>query len=267
SATRRLRFSLAMFGDPRLLAYRALLRAGQRIVAAHDIDLIVATSPPEVALFVARAVSRRCGIPWVADFRDLWFHETRLQHSRLASHLSGRVNRWLTRDAAALITVSAGLRDRLSRFLGREVLLSYNGYFEDTRQRPAQPADDGRLHIVYAGRVYPGRQDPEPLFRALAALRREGRAARWEIVVDFYGHPNRWLHALTAKYALDDQVRFHGFVPYHESLAAQRAASVLLFLDWTDAEGEGVLTGKLFEYLGNERPILALGRRPATEAA
>src|SRR5262249_6676180 len=42
---------------------------------------------------------------------------------------------------------------------------------------------------------------------------------------------------------------------------------VLLFLDWTDSRGDGMLTGKLLEYLGSGRPILALGVRKDSEAA
>src|SRR6185295_5376348 len=46
----------------------------------------------------------------------------------------------------------------------------------------------------------------------------------------------------------------------------QRAADVLLFLDWTDGRSDGMLTGKLLEYLGSGRPILALGGRRDSEA-
>ena len=59
----------------------------------------------------------------------------------------------------------------------------------------------------------------------------------------------------------------HGYVPYQKSVGIQRVADVLLFLDWTDIRAEGVLTGKLFEYLGSGRPILAIGASKNTEAA
>jgi hypothetical protein len=269
SATRRARASLAMFGDPRLLSYSALVREGRRLLADARFDLIVATSPPEVGFFAARTLARASGVPWVADFRDAWFHDTRLQHSRIAASAAGPVNRWLVRDAAALVTVSEGLRKRLANYLRREVLLSYNGYFEEDAPASTrhEASADGRVHIVYTGRVYPGRQDPEPLFRALAVLKREPGDPAARIVVDFYGFDNPWLAALVARYPLGDQVRLHGHVAHRASLAAQRAADALLFLDWSDASAEGVLTGKLFEYIGSGRTILALGPRPDSEAA
>jgi glycosyltransferase involved in cell wall biosynthesis len=265
--TRRARFSLAMFGDPRQAAYRPLARAGLALMQRQPFDLIVATSPPEVAFFTARALSKQTGVPWVADFRDLWFHDMRLQQSRAASWLSGIVQRRVVRGAALLVTVSRGLRERLSAYLGRDVLVSYNGYLEEPRPAPARPAADGRIHIVYTGRVYPGRQDPEPLFRALDAAARAPGGLRSAVAVDFYGFEEPSVQALAAKYRLEDCVRIHGFVPHVESLAAQRAADALLFLDWTDTRAEGMLTGKLFEYLASGRPILALGPRADSEPA
>jgi glycosyltransferase involved in cell wall biosynthesis len=266
SLTRRARFSLAMFGDPRMLAYFALVREGTRLARSRPFDLIVATSPPEVALFAARTLSRRANVPWVADFRDVWFEELRLYQSGAASRLSGVVQRRLTRSAAAVVTVSAGLQKRLADYLGREVLLSYNGPFESRTQGAAvpRPATDDAFHLVYTGRVYPGKQDPAPLFNAIAAL---GRDTPRPVEVDFYGHDDAWLRALVERRGLEGRVRFHGFVPHGESLAAQRAADAVLFLDWTDAAAEGMLTGKLFEYLGCGRPVLAVGRRADTEAA
>ena len=263
--TRRMRFSLAMFGDPRIFAYWPMVRRGMAISRDAKFDVIIATSPPEMAFFVARTLARRTGTPWVADFRDLWFRDMRLHQSRLASWLSGPVNRWLVKSASALVTVSRGLQERLASYLGREVLVSYNGYAESERNVAADTRvwDDGRLHVVYTGRMYPGKRDPEPLFRVLSSLR-QGSS---RLCVDFYCFDDPWLHSLIAKHRVQEWVTVHGFVPHRESLAVQRAADVLLFLDWTDPQADGVLTGKLFEYLGSGRPILSLGARKDTEAA
>ncbi|OAI49736.1 hypothetical protein AYO43_02815 [Nitrospira sp. SCGC AG-212-E16] len=267
--TRRARFGLAMFGDLRLLAYRPMVRKGMDIMREAQIDFIIATSPPEVVFFVARTLSRRTGVPWVADFRDLWFRDMRLYQSRLASWLSGPVNSWLVKCSAALVTVSRGLQDRLCGHTGRDVLISYNGFFEADRHTlpHSYPRSDGKLHIVYTGRLYPGKRDPEPLFRAIRSLRAKDFDSKNRIVVDFYGFDDPWLRGLVRSYELEKSVSLHGFIPYSQSMAVQHAADVLLFLDWTEMQAEGVLTGKLFEYLGTGRPILSLGRRKDSEAA
>lgn len=267
TTTRRIRFALGTFGDLRMLACFPMVRHGLRIIRQHGIELIIATAPPESVFFVARKLSRRTGVPWVADFRDLWFHDMVLYRTRLTTTLLGPINRWLVKNASALVTVSRGLQERLSRYLGREVILSHNGYFARESVADVPPRDDGRMRFVYTGRLYPEKQDPEPLFRALAALRGTTPDLAARVAVDFYGFDDPRLRALIDRHALADCVRRHGFVPYRECIALQRAADYLLFLDWMDTRADGVLTGKLFEYLGSRRPILALGARKDSEAA
>jgi glycosyltransferase involved in cell wall biosynthesis len=264
--TRRVRFALGSFGDVRLFAYRPLLRQGLRRCAERRFDLIVATSPPDVIFLVARRLSQRTGIPWVADFRDLWFHDMVLYRSRIAAAFAGPLNRWLVSNAALLVTVSQGLQARLQRYLGREVLLSFNGFLEED-QRDVAPSADAKRHVVYTGRVYPGKQDPQPLLRALARLRRQIPELASRLSIDFYGFEAPQLRAMAARHSVEDCVRLLGFVPYRNSIAAQRTADALLFLDWMELGAEGMMTGKLFEYLGSRRPILALGPRKDSEAA
>ncbi len=267
--TRRVRFSVGLFGDLRLLSYRPMVRRGREILRRRRFDFIIATAPPEGILAVARALSGAATLPWVADFRDVWFHDLVLYRWRLVCWLLGPINRWLVKTATALVTVSRGLEERLARYLGRDVIVSYNGFIEADRVAgTACPGGcDRGIHLVYTGRIYPGRQDPEPLFCALADLRSMVADLPARIAVDYYGFVEPWMRSLIVRYGLEDCVKLHGFVPYRESLDAQRAADVLLFLDWTEPRAEGMLTGKLFEYLASGRPILALGTRKDSEAA
>ena len=62
---------------------------------------------------------------------------------------------------------------------------------------------------------------------------------------------------LTAASDLGGIVRHAGTLPRRRALELQRAASGLLLL--TSGTRRGEATGKLFEYLGAERPILVLG--------
>jgi len=48
-------------------------------------------------------------------------------------------------------------------------------------------------------------------------------------------------------------------VPRREILRIERAADVLLLSRWADPRDDGVIPGKLFEYIGARRPILAIG--------
>ena len=72
---------------------------------------------------------------------------------------------------------------------------------------------------------------------------------------------------MAARHRAASVVRWHGLVAPKDAVAAGRNAAAQLFFDWIDPDAEGVLTGKLFEYLHNGRPIAFIGSGKETEAA
>lgn len=76
----------------------------------------------------------------------------------------------------------------------------------------------------------------------------------------FAGPIPEFLPPLVARYGLAESVELLGKCPREESLHLQTTADVLLFLEKQHEETrDGVLTGKLFEYLVTGRPIWAIG--------
>lgn len=263
-ATRRARLGLGLFTQTQMLATRALVRKGIDVARGKRFDFMISTSGPEVCTFVAHALARRTGTPWIADYRDLWFQQFAVQRYAFTTWATETLNRRMLRAAHAAVTVSEGLAACLRPVVRCPVWVSYNGYLEEVHaDLPPKSWEDGRAHLVYTGNFYPEKRDPESLFRALARLPEIRRRLR----VDVYGPDEEWVRQRIAAHGLENVVRMHGVVPYRESLAAQRSAYALLFIDWMDPRAEGVLTGKLFEYLASGRPILCIGNRSDTEAA
>ena len=64
--------------------------------------------------------------------------------------------------------------------------------------------------------------------------------------------------AFAAGLGIDGAWREEGFLPYSESIRAQRAADALLLLiPHAGGRGDTVLSGKVFEYVAAARPMLA----------
>lgn len=61
------------------------------------------------------------------------------------------------------------------------------------------------------------------------------------------------------RYGLPDVVRQYGIVSRTASFEKQRESQLLLLLNWEDPLEKGTYTGKIFEYLAAQRPILATG--------
>ena len=106
-----------------------------------------------------------------------------------------------------------------------------------------------RFRITHSGSFF-GKRDPRPFLTALAQV--DGVVARF--VGDFRSADREWAEGL----GLGDRLELIPYAPRATSLALQRDSDALLLLiPDAGGRGKGVLSGKVFEYLAAERPILA----------
>jgi glycosyltransferase involved in cell wall biosynthesis len=104
--------------------------------------------------------------------------------------------------------------------------------------------------ITHAGSFF-GKRDPRPF---LTALQRVDHV-RGRFVGDFRPADRAWAKELE----LGQRLQLLPFVSRAESLRLQRESDALLLLiPEAGGRGKGILTGKLFEYIAAERPILAV---------
>lgn len=220
-------------------------------------DAVVSSSGPPAALLAARAIKRAGRARyWAADFRDLWT-EHHLYSGLFPFTLRERAEeRACLREADLLVTVSEGLAGKLTARARRPVEVIYNG-FDDADQLPAEPAfaPDGLLRLVYTGTLYERGQDTTTLLVALNLLPSQQRQ-RLRLVVA--GPSGAAWRALARTHGVEAMVEDHGLLPRSTALRLQRDAAALVLLDWRDPS-EGVLTGKAFEYLCADAPILLIG--------
>lgn len=218
-------------------------------------DLVFASGGPLSSLLLGAFLARRFKVPWVADYRDLLSSGGYLQRSPVRRLVESAIERRAVGTAAALTSVSEPMSESLERWVQVPARTVLNGFDPDDYPEPDGRADR-RLRILYCGEIYRDKRDPSPLFEALARL------DPWErerVVVDFYGASVDHVGALAAAHGLVSHVRTHERVPYRQALALQQEADVLLSLLWDDAREGGVYSGKLFEYVGAGRPVIALG--------
>ena len=224
-------------------------------------DAIIPTSPPISAHLVARRAKEILGCPWIADLRDLWTQNLTNRFS-LLQPLDRILESRTLGQADALVTVSDQWDERLrSRYSHKRISTISNGFDPDEfepRRVPLTP----HFSITYTGMLYEGRRDPSPVIESIHQLIHEGAMSRNQIALRFFGPAEPWLAAVVARYGLQDITECPGSLPRHLALERQRESQILLQLGWGDPREKGQHTGKLFEYLGSRRPILAVGGVP-----
>lgn len=222
-------------------------------------DLIYSSALPISAHFVARKISINHDIPWVAEYRDLWSGGHGARVSNIQSAFLKRIETWLLKPTIGLVTVSKPLAAYLRHLHKKSVSVIYNGFDSNPYAQSSYPekrSESDKLTIVYTGSIYEGR-DPTVLFEAIDRL----AELKEYIQVKFYTSSNSMIEEKIKNYNLENSVKRLDFVPYNQSLRIQSEADVLLYLSYSSDThaGRGILSGKVFEYLGAERPILSIG--------
>lgn len=247
-------------------------RAAERICAGRRIDLVYTTLPPFSAAWIGHRLRRRHGLPWVADYRDLWTGDV------LREWLPGwraRVERWLERrllrHADAIIAVSEQKTAYLQRLHGRPDIrwaTITNGYDpEEFAGLSRRREPDGTVEFVFTGRLFKNRCG-YAFAEALGQLKQARPDLVAPVRVRFLGGVSTEIRSrfdeIIRRYDLHGQLDFPGDVPHSTAKAAQVDTDYLLLIVDTGATSDGVIPGKLFEYVAARRPIFALTDPGAT---
>lgn len=241
------------------------LAGGRRVLRGFKPDLVFASAPPFTGLVAGAWLARAHGVPWVAEYRDRWSEDPYDELPPWRRRLDRWLEERLLRDARAIVTVSEPWAADYRARWGKPTAVIYNGFDPDDfpSDGPRGASDPDRLEIVYTGVLYPDRRDPTPLFRALASMGAEADG----ITARFFGSDPATLKRMAAAAGAEAHVEINGSVPYREAVRLQMQADVLLLLQWNDPREAGNVPGKLFEYLGARRPVLAIGYEHGVPAA
>jgi hypothetical protein len=248
--------TLLWYPDDVRLWRRRLVREACAVVKAFQPEIIFASGPPFTPLIAAAEVSKRCAIPWVCELRDLWVSNHNYRYPAWRRAFEKRLERRTLSSAAALVTVSQPLADKLAAQYRQTVMVIPNGFdASDFPDRGSMAFPKQLLNIVYTGTLYEGKQDSHPLFEAMRLVNESPCPVRLHL----FGRRLDPVLRAARHFGLESQVQFHGEISHTSALNAQRSADLLLLLLWNDVAEKGVFTGKIFEYLGARRPILAVG--------
>ena len=242
--------------DGAALWHGPAVRKAIALHAREGFDLVYASGYPWTSFLIANEVGRRTGLPFVLDYRDQWTptRDTPWQRETFWQGLfRTRLEKKAAASAAAIVTTSPPLTKIVGKHTGREDLHCITNGFEPTNFAglPSAPSD-GLKRISYTG-VWRLGYGLDLLYQALVRAKAEGLAGIDKVRVDAAGfQPGR-----AKSLGIDDLVMEHGTVSHGAALAFMGQSDCLFLPVPEGAYGRVCFPGKLFEYLGSGRPILA----------
>ena len=216
---------------------------------------LVSSSMPHSAHFAARRAARRTGAPWVAEYRDPWSAAApqfgRLPKLRQA--LDRRLDRGIVESADAVVVTSestARLFEETFDLPAGRLSVVRNGFDpgpEGRRPKPSEP-----MMLLYSGMLlHASYADP-----VLEALDRLWSREPGAVCLDVFGPPGPWEAAVSRRGGATPFLWLHGLVPAEQMPVRLASASALLLLQPEPAHAQ-YIAGKLYEYLGARRPVVA----------
>lgn len=262
-----LRFKRGLFNTCRMPDFTDfwILPALKAIKNNMPWDIVISTSGPYATHLIAACIKKRQQAPlWIADYRDAW-SDSRIFPGLFPFNLfESWLEKKLIRHANLITTVSEPFAKSYAiKFPHTKIAAIENGFDpEDFTRLPNESIFpyDGKFRIVYTGSIYAGKQDPSPLFQAINILLKDVRFSHLlnHLEVLFMGQNQQHLQRLIDEYNVNPWVKLQGFIEREDALQMQRDAHALLFLAWNDPKNDGIMTGKLFEYLYSKTFILSI---------
>lgn len=269
--------------DPRRGWNKYALAKAMEIIESEAIETIVTTSPPHSTQLIGLELKRLYPhIKWVADLRDPWtdiYYNEDLYPTRWAKKRNLRYERSVLLSADQIITVSeeckrlfaekADVAEKIAvipngydekdflqfgvvKELGirnEDVLLNVSEKLGIVNQQPEITGGASNLKTLSYIGVWAPQYDLEPLKSLVKGKK--------DILLRFVGVVSENIKLEIESWGV--QTEFISYVSHAEAVAYMQSADALLLFIPNVPNNEGILTGKLFEYLASEKKILLFG--------
>ena len=246
--------------DPRISWLRPSVRFLKKYLREHPVDVIVSTGPPHSMHLIAREVSKATGIPWVADFRDPWtrmFYFKHLALSDWARKKHEKLEKMVLDDASAVVAVSPLVQEEFKTMTGNRIELVTNGYDPEDFGQVVEP--DGHFNIVHTG-LFASDGNPETLWKVLSDLCREDARFADQLRIRLVGKNDTMILDSIHAAGLERNLVDLGYRDHTVAVREQMGSTMLILPLRKEPEYRATLPGKLFEYLGSQRPVLGIGQ-------
>lgn len=246
--------------DPKCFWIQPSVKLLQEYLKKNPVDAIVTTGPPHSMHIIGRKLHKKTNIPWLADFRDPWtnidfYKELNLTY--VADKIHHRAEKSVLKNAQKVVSVTPTWCRELSELAGRQVDLVHNGY-DDEDIIKTDKAVDPDFSLVHIGSLNAAR-NPKTLWLALSEMVKVNTELAATLKIRFVGNVEPVVLQSLDELGLTKYVDRIGYMPHADAIAFQQTSTILLLLVNNTPNANGILTGKFYEYMASERPILVIG--------
>lgn len=239
---------------------RYAVRAASKIIKDENIEMVVTTSPPHSSQLIGLTLKKKFGVRWIADLRDPWtdiYYYPLMYHTWWAKAIDRKLEKQVLMNADELIVVSNRIKALFGKKTGNQSKIHVipNGYDEADFNKVSRSPKD-RFVVSYTGTIAEN-YGIDTVLKVMARLIHEKGFRHLQL--NFVGKVASKYQTMIHQLHLDEFTRFTNHVSHQEAINVMLSSSLLLLAIPKVKDNEGILTGKLFEYLASSKKILAVG--------
>jgi len=237
------------------------IQSAAKLIESKGIDAILTSSPPHSTQLIGLKLKEKYGLPWIADLRDPWtdiYYYKDLYPTWIARKIDARYERKVLENADKIIVVSESIKalflKKSNRIEAEKIIVIPNGYDTDDFEKTTTEKN-AEFTITYTGTIA-NTYDLETFAKACKLAFKDKKRV---VKIRFVGDSGKLILPVMKRFELDNYFELISTVEHKESIAYLQSSDTLLLLIPDTPENKGILTGKLFEYLGSKKPIIGIG--------
>ena len=233
---------------------------------SNNVILLTSYNPWFVIRIGSYFKSKYKDIVWINDYRDLPFNNIVEPFTNF--YLFKLVSKLYTRKSDFSTCVTKEIQNSFKNLISSpdKVLYYPNGY--DLDDFPSSNIDytdqsslvDSKLRITYTGRFYQnGTRELTPF---VAGLAESLKTSNLDVEFRYAGSQSEYVRKIFNDFGLSEYLTIYGVISREQSLKLQQSSDLLLLISYTgenDVLGDGIVTGKFFEYALNRKPVMVIG--------
>ncbi len=237
---------------------RQVLKRAEELFGKKHYDVVFATAPPFTDLVIGAELKERFQKPLVLDYRDPWLdYPYKYFPTGFHRWANYKLEKRAVHSASAVVATNRRVKELIlqhHKFLNyHDVAIIPQGYDpEDFVNAAPEPRTDGRMRFAHAG-VFYGDRTPVYFLQALRKVFDERPALKDQIEAYFIGTFHEEHKEKIRKLGLEGQTTVTGYLDHARCIRMLLSSDVL----WLMLNNDRQSPGKLYEYLGARKPILA----------
>jgi glycosyltransferase involved in cell wall biosynthesis len=211
---------------------------------------------------IAHGLKRKLNIPWLADFRDPWTevdYYDDLMVGKRAHSKNLRLEKSCFDGADQVIAATPGMeRSFRKKYPQARIKSILNGFDSSDYEFKTPKEDNKQFTLVHSGTMGPSR-NPAKFWSALKRFVDLEADRQKRFTIRLIGRIDHTVKKAVDAHGLSGIMDYISYVPHNELIKELSKADAFLLIVNQAKNAKAILTGKVFEYLALEKPILAIG--------